>query len=152
MSHDEIEKLIYDYHWLRKEVSRLEKIIFGFSVPIKSLGAAQYGIEAALPKGSPLKSAAELEALDLREKRLYKRLNLYRVKVFAIEKIAELYLVDDQELILIDCMMEGMSYRAIAAHLGVSREKVRSIKNEMIDHIYQNCHFLHELKLDKSAM
>lgn len=152
MNCNEIEKLIYDYHWLRKEVSRLEKIIFGFSVPIKSIGVTQYGIEAAMPKGSLLKSEAELEALDVRERRLYKRLNMYRKKVFAVEKIAELYLVDDQELTLMDCMMEGMSYRAIAAHLGLSREKVRALKNEMINHIHQNCHFLHELKEDKSRV
>ncbi|KOP70990.1 hypothetical protein AMS60_23320 [Bacillus sp. FJAT-21945] len=152
MNCNEIEKLIYDYHWLRKEVCRLEKIVFGFSVPIKSIGVTQYGIEAAMPKGSLLKSEAELEALDIRERRLYKRLNMYRKKVFAIEKIAELDLVDDQELTLMDCMMEGMSYRAIAAHLGLSREKVRTLKNEMIDHIHQNCHFLHELKRDKSAV
>ncbi|MGN7401720.1 helix-turn-helix domain-containing protein [Cytobacillus praedii] len=152
MNCNEIEKLIYDYHWLRKEVSRLEKIVFGFSVPIKSIGVTQYGVEASLPKGSLLKSEAELAALDVREKRLYKRLNMYRKKVFAIEKIAELHLVDDQELTLMDCMMEGMSYRAIAAHLGLSREKIRTLKNELIGHIHQNCHFLHELKDDKCTV
>ncbi|WP_057760652.1 helix-turn-helix domain-containing protein [Cytobacillus praedii] len=152
MNCNEIEKLIYDYHWLRKEVSRLEKIVFGFSVPIKSIGVTQYGVEASLPKGSLLKSEAELAALDVREKRLYKRLNMYRKKVFAIEKIAELHLADDQELTLMDCMMEGMSYRAIAAHLGLSREKIRTLKNELIGHIHQNCHFLHELKDDKCTV
>ena len=151
----QIENLIYDYHWMRKEVDRLERIVYGSSIPMKSWGVAQYGIEATLPRGSRGKSKAELEAMDLREERAYKRLQSYEGKVYAVEKLAN-YVQDvlkhDHMLVIIDCMMDGMSYRSIAAHLGTNREKVRELKDKMLCHFCQNCHFLHELFKGKSIV
>lgn len=151
MNKKEIENLIYDYHWMKKEVDRLEKILWGSPIPIRSAGVAQYGIEATLPKGTYLKSYEELEQMDLREERLYKRWEKYRKKVIAIEMIAE-SIKDDKMLIIIDCMMEGMSYRAVAAHLGVSRNRLREMKEDMLSQISQKCHFVHDLKMEKSAV
>jgi hypothetical protein len=151
MNKKEVEDLIYDYHWMKSEVYRLYRRLFGGSLfPSRSVGVAQYGIEATLPKGSPLKSYAELEAMDAREERQYKRLKYLEAKVKAIEKIPD-YLSDDIQLVILDCMMDGMSYRAIAAHLGMNREKVREIKDKMLCQICQNCHFLHDLKKRKTA-
>ena len=151
MNKNEVENLIYDYHWMKSEVYRLHQRLFGGSIfSSKSVGVAQYGIEATLPKGSRLKSHAELETLDAREERQLKRLKNLEAKVQAIERIPD-YLTDDIQLIILDCMMDGMSYRAIAAHLNMNREKVREIKDEMLCQICQNCHFLHDLKNEKSA-
>jgi CheY-like chemotaxis protein len=157
MNKKQIEDLIYDYHWMRKEVDRLERIIFGFSVPIR-FGVSQYGVEATLPKGSPMKSRAELEAMDLREERQYKRLIAYREKVYAVEEIAEWLeknAKDQRQLIILDCMMEGMSYRAIAAHLRMNRNRVRELKDDMLDQICQKCQkcqFVQKLNREKSAV
>lgn len=49
-------------------------------------------------------------------------------------------------------MMEGMSYRAIGLHLGLSREKVRQMKDNIIDQLCQYCHFVHLLKDEKSVL
>jgi DNA-directed RNA polymerase specialized sigma24 family protein len=143
MNAKQVENLIYEYHWRRREVDRLENILFGSSIPMKSWGVAQYGIEAAMPKGSSGRSLLEIESMDLREQRLFNRLESFRDKVYAVEMIAG-KVNEEQQLIIIDCMMEGMSYRAIAAHLGVSREKVRIEKNKMLSQICQNCHFLQD--------
>lgn len=150
MNKKELESLIYSYHWRKREVNRLERILYGSSVIERSVGVSRYGIEATLPKGSPLKSHAELEQLDLRDQLLLKRYNKHIDKVLLVERIAE-WLEDEIHQIIIDCMMEGMSYRSIAAHLGVNREKIRELKEEMLCHICQNCHFLHELKNEKST-
>ncbi|TWJ99384.1 hypothetical protein CHCC20493_1924 [Bacillus licheniformis] len=58
----EIEKLISSYHWMAKEVQRLQRVLYGSDIPMRSWGVAQYGLEAAMPKGSPGKSQAELKA------------------------------------------------------------------------------------------
>lgn len=147
----QIEGLIYEYHWRKKEMDRIENMLFGHRIPIsKSVGVAQYGIEATLPHGSKLKSYAEMEAMDRREERQYKRWESYRTTVCAIEVMAD-SLEDEQELIIIDCMMEGMSYRSIADHLGISRNKLGQIKNEMLNHLSQKCHFVLSLLEEKSA-
>lgn len=45
--------------------------------------------------------------------------------------------VYDMKRVVYDCMLEGISYRAISKHLGVSRNTVRELKEEIIDTIYQ---------------
>ncbi|WP_284386133.1 sigma-70 family RNA polymerase sigma factor, partial [Bacillus safensis] len=96
----------------------------GTDIPMRSWGVAQYGIEATLPKGSKGKSQAELRDMDMREERLFKRLRKYEERVYAIEAAAS-KIEGEKNRVVYDCMMEGMSYRAIGLHLGLSREKVR---------------------------
>jgi len=109
---EKIEQLIRDYHWMKKEVERLERVLFGYSTPMRLWGVAQYGDEFAMPKGSVGKSQAELRDMDIREERQYKRLKLLRRKVYVIESGADL-LRDEKDKVIYDCMLDGMSYRAI---------------------------------------
>lgn len=46
MNKKEIEGLIYEYHWRKREVSRLINILYGTSDSYRSVGIAQYGVEA----------------------------------------------------------------------------------------------------------
>ena len=129
-----IERLIYEYHWRKKEVARIESILWGAGKAIfKSVGVAQYGVEATLPKpNTSLKSYAEMDYMDAREKRLLKRYEEYTEKVTAVEAMAE-FLYNDKHLIILDCMMEGMSYRSIADHLGISTTKLWHMKCDMLN-------------------
>lgn len=74
MNPKDIENLINSYHWMVKEVQRLQRVFYGSAIPMKNWGVAQYGLDAAIPKGSPGKSQAELRQMDMREERLFKRL------------------------------------------------------------------------------
>ncbi|ASV67589.1 sigma-70 family RNA polymerase sigma factor [Cytobacillus sp. FSL W7-1323] len=145
-----IESLLKDYHWMKKEVERLEKVLFGYSTPMKSWGVAQYGIEATLPKGSSGKSQAELNNMDLREERLYNRLERLREKVYVIEFAAEL-LEDERDKVIYDCILDGMSFREISYHLCISRNQVKKAKETILNHLSQKSHFVHLLKHEKSA-
>ncbi|WP_249928301.1 hypothetical protein [Niallia circulans] len=51
-----IAELIRDYRMMKREIERLQRIIYGKSVPMRSWGVAQYGVEATLPHGSSGKS------------------------------------------------------------------------------------------------
>ncbi|QAS52823.1 sigma-70 family RNA polymerase sigma factor [Halobacillus litoralis] len=153
MNKKQIEDLIYEYHWRKKEVDRLETIIWGGYSKAPSTGLVQqFGIEATLPKpNTSIKSKAEVEALDARELRLYKRWLAFNRKTEAVEIMVD-YLDNEKQMIILDCMMEGMSYRSIADHLSLNRNKVRELKESMLCQICQKCHFLHELNLEKSAV
>lgn len=151
MNNKQIEDLIYQYHWRKKELDRISNILWGARVNNRSIGVAQYGVEATLPKpNTSLKSAAEMDAMDARERRLYYRHMEYEERVNAIEMMTD-HLDDEQHQIILDCMMEGMSYRSIADHLGVNRNKIRDMKEEMLCQICQKCHFLHDLLERNSA-
>lgn len=49
MNPKDIENLINSYHWMVKEVRRLQRVLYGSVIPMKNWGVAQYGLEAAMP-------------------------------------------------------------------------------------------------------
>ncbi|CAL1524485.1 sigma-70 family RNA polymerase sigma factor [Bacillus subtilis] len=151
MNRKDIENLINSYHWMAKEVHRLQKVRYGSVIPMKNWGVAQYGLEAAMPKGSPGKSQAELRQMDMREERLFKRLKYYEERVYVVELGVE-KIKEEKHKVIYDCMMEGMSYRAISLHLGISRETVRKMKDELISQLCQDCHFERLLNPKKSVV
>lgn len=152
MNNKQVEDLIYQYHWRKRELDRIFNILFGGSTSMPSFGmVSQYGIEATLPKpNTTIKSPAEIDVMDAWEQRLYKRYKEFRDMVKAIERIVD-YLEDVQHQIILDCIMEGMSYRSIADHLGVNRNKIREMKENMLFQLCQKCHFLHDLLEKDSA-
>jgi len=140
MNNRQLEDLIYQYHWRKKELDRISNILWGSNRKNKSVGVTQYGIEATLPKpNTNLKSIPEMDDMDARDKRLYDRWTGYQAKVYAIEMATD-YLEDEQQQIILDCMMEGMSYRSIASHLNVNRNKIRDMKENMLSQLCQKCH------------
>jgi len=141
MNNRQLEDLIYQYHWRKKELDRISNILWGSNRNNKSVGVAQYGVEATLPKpNTNLKSVPEMDDMDARDKRLYDRWTIYQAKVYAIEMMID-QLDDEQHQIILDCMMEGMSYRSIADHLNISRTKLGEMKNNMLNHLCQKSQF-----------
>lgn len=132
MNKIQIEAVIYQYHWRYKELERIHNILFGIGFS-QSVGVAQYGVEAVMPKGNTsLKSHAEMNAMDYRERRQYERYLKYKNIVQFVESI-EKYVKCDIQLVIYDCMLEGMSYRSIAAHLGMSTGKLHETKESMLN-------------------
>nr|WP_259547934.1 helix-turn-helix domain-containing protein [Heyndrickxia oleronia] len=128
----QIEEWIRDYNFMHREIARLNRILNKVSYDGGTRLVARYGIEATLPKGSSGISQAEIKQLDSREKRLYK----YEEIIFFLES-ANTFFKTEKYRVVYECMLEGMSYRAIAKHLGVSRDTIREIKEQILDIIYQ---------------
>jgi len=151
MNKGQLQSIIYDYQWQKKEVDRIKKILWGIDLPPTNL-VAQYGIEATMPRSNTsIKSKYELADMDMREQRLYKRYERYKKNTDTIERLGD-YASTEWQLIILDCMMEGMSYRSIADHLGTNRNKVTELKDSMLNHLCQKCHLLHDLRKDKVSM
>jgi hypothetical protein len=131
---EDIERLLRDYSWMVREIHRLEKSLYGGGSTGRSWGVAQYGLEAAMPKGSGGISKVELAAMDEREERIFKRIKKLTMKVEAVEYAAE-HIEGEMHKVVFDCLVEGMSYREISKHLGVSRTRVSQIKTEVMNQI-----------------
>ncbi len=129
--------MIRDYNWMRKEITRLQRIIYGSPIPMVKWGVAQYGIEAVMPKGSKGKSHAEMDAMDLREKRQIERLESYQRYVYALETAVDV-LEEERQKIIYDCLLDEMTYRQIAMHLNMSKDFVQKQKNEIVRQIRQS--------------
>jgi DNA-directed RNA polymerase specialized sigma subunit len=144
----DITVLIRDYRMMKREIERLQKIIYGKSFPMQSWGVAQYGIDAAMPKGSPGKSLAELKNMDIREKKQIERLEEYQRRVIAIESAGD-FLEKEIHKIVYDCMLDGMTRQQIATHLEISRESVDKLRADVKAQIDSNTTFSKLLQGEK---
>lgn len=145
-----ITELIRDYRMMKREIERLQRIIYGQPMPMRSWGVAQYGIEATLPKGSRGKSQAELRDMDIREQKQIARLEEYQRKVVAIESAGDFL---DREILKIvyDCMLEGMTRQQIAMHLEISRDSVDKLRSDIKAQLDSNTTFSKLLHGEKFA-
>lgn len=144
----QVEEWIRDYNFMLREIARLNRLLNSVSYGQKL--TATYGTDAAMPKGSGGISQAELRQMDIRERRMYK----YEMIIHYLEDSLD-SLDNEKHRILYDCMIEGMSYRAIAAHLSMSRDTIRKIRDEIIDIVVQKVQkdqFLQKLKAIKTAV
>lgn len=146
----QLNDLIYNYHWQIKEVDRLNRILNDIGGP-KGATTTKYGEESAQPKpNTSLKSKYEIDDMSRREKRLYDRYMRFKSNVEFVESLAD-YLSNEKQIIILDCMMEGMSLRSISAHLGMSRYKAGALKDKMFDHLCQKCHFPQHFEVEKTT-
>jgi hypothetical protein len=145
---EKIEELLKNYKRMLKEIDRLESALYRGGLPDRSWGVAQYGLDAAMPKGNGGISRAELTAMDKRDEYLYKRIKELAEKVNAVDMVLE-NINSEIHRMVFDCMVDGMSYRSISKHLGISRDKVKQIKDEIISQLSQNSQIQQVLKLEK---
>ncbi|SES02853.1 hypothetical protein [Salipaludibacillus aurantiacus] len=143
MTKKELEEMISDYRLYKREIERLNDLVYGIGVGLPSrfgnAGVAAYGVEATMPRGSSGISKSELDKLDKRERKLLYRIQGFQDKVEFVEAAEEM-ITDPVQQIVFSCMMEGLSYRAIGKHAGVSREQVRRLKDDVLCHLCQNDH------------
>ncbi|MBM4762722.1 sigma-70 family RNA polymerase sigma factor [Bacillus sp. B15-48] len=146
-----ITTLIRDYRMMKREISRLQGILYGRSIPMRSWGVAQYGVEASMPKGNSRKSQSELRDMDIREQKQIQRLREYERKVYAIESAGDFL---DREILKIcyDCMLEGMTRKQIAIHLELSIDSVDKLRQEIKTQLGSNTTFSELLHGEKFAV
>lgn len=155
-SRTSISSIITDYQMMKTEIARLEQILYGYKVPMENWGVAQYGLDAAMPKGSPGKSEAELKKMDLRERKQLERLVYMRTCVHILESFTDSF-GDLRTNIIYDHILDGWTYREIASELGVGVTYVKERKHQIIDMIVgarneQNAQNDHYLPKEKSAV
>lgn len=101
-----------------------------------------------MQKRSKGKSVAEMDAMDVREKKQIQRLEAYEKYVYALE-VAVDELEDEKQTIIYDCLLDEMTYRQIALHLAVSKDYVQKQKLDIVRQIRQSRQITAILQLDK---
>lgn len=127
-----VEEELKDYHWMVKEIERLEDYLNKVQyVPYNSNRlVAGYGIEASMPKPQGKKPASLSISEELFDKK-YKRLEKLRGKVLKIN--TALYnITDEKERTVLECILDGMQMKAIAIHVGISRTRLNEIKRILV--------------------
>jgi DNA-directed RNA polymerase specialized sigma24 family protein len=126
---EEIEDALRDYHWMIREISRLR----GYLEDAGEGTVRQYGIDSGMPKPQGGNTDPVYQETARRERK-WKRLEKLENKVLYIQD--HLYLIlDEREKTVLDCMLDGMSYRSIARHMGLSHSHIQRIKDSIVSNL-----------------
>lgn len=125
----EIYNILRNYFWMVREIKRIDEYLEDTDFS----GTAQYGIEATLPKAQGIVGKA-LENEIIRRAKKSKRLLEYIEKVNFINERTE-RIKDEKEKVVLDCLLDGLSLTAISKHLGISRQQVTDIRDNMVDRL-----------------
>lgn len=129
---NDIEQILRDYHWMVWEIERLRTSLQGAGERL----TRAYGIESTLPKAKGITSDPVHAEVARREKQ-WARIDKLEAKVrFVQERIDTI--ADERERTVMDCMLDGLNFNAIADHLRLSRNHVRSIKESVINKLYDS--------------
>lgn len=129
MTKQEIEQTLRDYHWMIREIERLRELL-------GDAGERVVRNYELLDMPKPQGGRSDPVALEVsRRERLWKKLRSYEQKVMYVQEKLEI-IQDERERTVLDCMLDGMSMRAIAHHMGLSRRHVQNLKDRIVEQFY----------------
>ncbi len=112
----------------------------------------QYGIEGSLPHGKNGKSDPVAQEAIRREKKSKWIEKLERQVLYVQERI---YIItNEREKAVLECLLDGMSIRAIARHMGFSDSHIYEIRDRIVGHFVDfgdNGDFADKLPSNKSV-
>lgn len=123
MNKKEIEQALRDYNWMLNEIKRQREIL-------NHIGGNITANIDDMPKGEGQTSdpvAMEVIRRDKTSRWLQKLEN----KVLEIQKRMKV-IENERERAVLECMLDGMSMRAISNHMGLSERHVFRIKDSIV--------------------
>lgn len=126
MDKKEVEQALRDYRWMINEIKRHREQLVYTSTGL----VAQTGIESTLPKPQGVKSdPVALEAI--RRDSASRWIQKLEEKVLFIQQRISI-ITDEREKAVLNCLLDGMSMRAIGRHMGLSERHIFRIKNSIV--------------------
>jgi DNA-directed RNA polymerase specialized sigma24 family protein len=125
----ELEDALRDYHWMIREISRLRDYLEDAG----ERTVRQYGIDSDMPKPKGGNTDPVHQEVARRERK-WKRLEKLERKVLCIQDRLHV-IMDEREKTVLECMLDGMSYRAIARHMGLSHSHIQRIKDSIVNNL-----------------
>ncbi len=137
MNKSEIEQTLRDYNWMINEIKRQRALLEHAGDNL----VAQSGIESTLPKAQGgISDPVALEVI--RRDKASKWVLKLEEKVLFIQKRIHV-VTDEKEKAVLECMLDGLSMVAIGKHMGLSRQHIYRIKENILLqmlHFGQNLH------------
>ncbi|RST57667.1 DNA-binding response regulator [Siminovitchia terrae] len=132
MNKIDIENTLKDYHWMINSIKIMRQ-------SLESAGeglTAQYGIESTMPKAKG-QTSDPVHREVVRRGRHWKKVKGYEEKIKVIQERVHL-ITNERETEVLHWILEGKSYRWIAAHMGLSHSHIKRIKESIVDQISQH--------------
>lgn len=135
MNKKDIEQALRDYSWMINEIKRQRELLsnIGSNVTTKIDG---------IPKQKGVTSDPVAMEVIRREKMTRWVQKLERKVLFIQERMK--VITDEREKAVLNCMLDGLSMKAIGQHMGLSRTHIYNIKESIIEQFVHFEHFEHK--------
>lgn len=128
MTPGEIKETLQNYNWMIKELKRQREMA---EEDIRLSVTAQGGIESSMPKGKGKTSDPVASEIIRRDKK-YKWLNNLEKKLSFIQNRIHI-IKDERERVVLECLLDGMSMRAIGQHLELSEKHITRLRDSIVE-------------------
>ncbi|AQU79735.1 helix-turn-helix transcriptional regulator [Planococcus faecalis] len=122
----QVEDLLKDYHWKLHSVKIMRESMNEVNVSM----VAQYGLQAAMPKGSGDPSDPILKEVERRDDR-WKKIHAFEKDIQLIQSKLK-KVENEREAEVLHWLLEGKSMRWIGMHMGLSHTHIQRIKDAVI--------------------
>ena len=131
MTKQEVEQILKDYHWMVREIERIRKYLAGAGERV----VVNYeSLDMPKPQGG-VRDPVHAEVA--RREKQWRRVAKLEEKVMFIQDRIDL-ITDERERTVLDCMLDGMSFTAIAYHMRLSKTHVNRIKDDLVQKFYDS--------------
>lgn len=120
----EIKETLQNYNWMIKELRRQRELA---DEDIRLSVTAQGGIESSMPKPKGITSDPVANEIIRRDKK-YTWLNNLEKKLSYIQNRIHV-IKDERERVVLECLLDGMSMRAIGQHLELSEKHITRLRD-----------------------
>lgn|SRR5690625_1322753 len=147
MNKKEIEQALRDYSWMIKEIKRQRELLGDYE------GGNLTAHIDDMPKAKGITGDPVADEVVRRQKSS-RWLNQLEEKVSYIQKRIPI-ITEERERAVLECMLDGMSMRAIGQHMGLSRSHIYNIKESIIEqfeHFGHNGHKKHDFTKGKKCV
>lgn len=122
----DIKHILSNYHWMIKEVKRINELLDDPDVNVTS----KYGTEAGMPRAKGVGADALSNEVVRRSKKFERKKRLVDKIKFIQERM---YLItSEREKVVLDCLLDGMSIGAISNHMGLSRKHIERLRESIV--------------------
>lgn len=127
MNRKEIEQALRDYLWMMNEIIKereeLQSMVMGGNVIAKITD---------MPKAAGGTTSDPVANEVIRRNEKSKRILKLERKVLYIQNRRKV-ITDEREVAVLNCMLDGMSMKAIGHHMGLSRQHIYRLKESIIE-------------------
>ncbi len=127
MQREEIEQALRDYLWMMNEIIKereeLQSMVMGGNIIAKITD---------MPKAAGGTTSDPVANEVIRRNQKSRRIEKLEAKVVYIQKRIKV-ITDEREVAVLNCMLDGMSMKAIGHHMGLSRQHIYKIKESIVE-------------------
>ncbi|NBJ70624.1 MULTISPECIES: LuxR C-terminal-related transcriptional regulator [Clostridia] len=132
MNKEQIERAIKDYNWMIREIKRQRQMLKE-DIGTKVVSAS--GVAATLPKSKGVISDPVAKEVIRRDQKSNWLTKLEKKVLFIQERLPTID--EPREVVVLECMLDGMTISAISKHMGLSRKHIYTIKETIVQKMLQ---------------